>query len=168
MLVLRKFLLFSPVVIISAFLLSLQTVLWTQGCFRPSLKVILSRFNIPKDWCIRRTRQFFWNGRSNCILKCLHLLLLFFLRYQSSRGNKKTKMQIARQLRGSPKVMGPLLGGVVGGYLTPTPGPWHPGFCSLQCFLLLLIQRRSNKIDEYVIFFSATSIVFSLDKSFPE
>lgn len=51
------------------------------------------------------------------------IIYVFFYVTKPQGRNKKTKVQIARQLRGSPKVMSPLLGGVVGGYLTPDTRP---------------------------------------------
>lgn len=50
--------------------------------------------------------------------------IFFFFNITNPQGeNKKTKVQIARQLMGLPKVMGLLLGGVAGGYVTPDTRP---------------------------------------------
>lgn len=58
----------------------------TKGLLRPSLKVVLSSFDIPKVWDIRRARQVLCHGSSGSILKCLHLYCCLHLVWWLSEG----------------------------------------------------------------------------------
>ena len=126
----------------SAFLLSLQIVLWTQGCFRPSPEVLLPCFNIPKVWDRRHTRHFLGLGSSSSILKWPHLL--FCIHYQLQRfslGNQRAGHKAAAGLAQSHWSLALWSSGWIFGKTHQVS--WQPGFCSLWCFLLLLIEIRS-------------------------
>lgn len=82
MVIVNWFLISIPVaispLIITTFLLSLQTVLWDrQGCPGPNPNVILPCFSILKIWGIKCARRFLWHGSSSSILKWLHLLIFY-------------------------------------------------------------------------------------------
>ena len=68
----------SPIFIIAAFLLSLQTVFLfffprKQGWLGPVQRLFCPIFSIPKVWGIRCARQLLWHGSSCSILKWLCL-----------------------------------------------------------------------------------------------
>lgn len=63
----------SLVVIVSAFLLSLQTVFWDLMMPRLSPKVTLPGFDTAGIRGLRRARQVLWRGSPGSILKWLHL-----------------------------------------------------------------------------------------------